>query len=174
MLTALVSPWWSVFWPRYVITSRVSSLRGHLTKLQWSPFAPFLIERAEVCRVTWRTLARSFRATTRARLSALKDALRLAAADVRFAPLRAVRLGKSTGCEREKPGLCHESENFTPRLSRWSPFVSPEGRRVQPWLVRIMPQRKVKRLTLTIAAWQQQVGRSVDWIRFSVLCGSSY
>lgn len=130
----------------------VHSAVTQLYETQSSPFAPFLTNGAEVCLVTWRTIARNFRATTKARLSRLKEATRLAAADVRLAPLLAPRPGQNRRLRVNEYGspviVKRLNREFKPHFGPLAPFwgfwhqvVSPEG--LQPWLVRIMRQRKV-------------------------------
>lgn len=88
---------WAVEWVHFGVTI--------FSEIQWSSFAPFLTHGAEVCRVTWHTFGRNFRATTNARPSSRKGATRLAAANVRFAPLLAPRPERTASCIWMNAGL---------------------------------------------------------------------
>lgn len=103
----------------------------------------------------------NFRATAGARLSPLKEAILLDAVDVSLAPLFAPR--RTASCMNT--GL-----RYSEAVKRcfWAPLgpfrysvvvISPEGPRLQPWLVRIMRRRKVMGgRNSRVTAWQQQVG----------------
>lgn len=85
-----------------------------LCEIQSSFFAPFLANKAEVNSVTWRIVARGFRATTKGSLLALKKATWLAAGDVRLAPLLSPRLGRTGTCKSINTGhRCEWSDKTT-------------------------------------------------------------
>lgn len=91
------------------------SLRLH--SIQSSLFAPFLTNGAEVSWITWRAVARNFRAIPKSRLSPRKGATRLAAGYVTLAPVLATATGEETeGCKVNE---------------RWSP-VDREVKKQQP------------------------------------------
>lgn len=135
-------------------------------QLNDSLFAPFPMNTAEVRRVTWHTIARNFRATTKAHPSQPKEARQLAGAYVRFAPLLALPPESSSGCmwmntgtrwsQSDKSGNLNSGFLDVRTLGYFTQTRSPVGQLLQPWLVRIMQQKKVM-AWLKISAWQQQV-----------------
>lgn len=122
-------------------------------QLNDSLFAPFPMNTAEVRWVTCHTIARNFRATTKAHPSKPKEARRLAGAYVRFAPLLALPPESSSGCmwmntgprwsQSDKSGNLNSGFLNVRALGYFIQTRSSVGQLLQPWLVRIMQQKKV-------------------------------
>lgn len=137
-------------------------------EIQSSPFAPLLTNKAEVSRVTWHAIARSFRATTKARLSVLKQASWLAAGDVRLAPLLAQPPGEqivsewtlvSGDSKLTKPGIYTDflvSLHRRILLSSYLAWGSTSAAMARKDYA--AEKGKVHVLTFIRTAWQQQVG----------------
>lgn len=133
---------------------------------------------AEVRRVTWHTIARNFRATTKAHPSQPKEARRLAGAYVRFAPLLALLPESSSGCmwmntgprwsQSDKSGNLNSGFWDVRTLGYFTQTRSPVGQLLQPWLVRIMQQKKVM---AWLSKYQRGSNRLPQWFATEIRPG---